>query len=149
MWPPFCSDPRHGTDSHCRNQNFWVGGPKNLFFVTNEFNCIKIYNKAIFLSQLEYLKFEISSSTSTNIFYNSTPTPWSFHSYLHLYSTSTQITSNSTRLLFFEIKAYFAYKDFKLQKCNASHLLNNSSNISLLSDEFVKCFNIIPKILIQ
>jgi hypothetical protein len=54
-----------------------------------------------------------------------------------------------TKLLFFKIKAYFAYKHFKLQKCNASHLFNNSLNICLLSDAFVKCFNIISKILIQ
>jgi hypothetical protein len=35
---------------HCRNQDFWVEGQKNLF-VTNEFNCIKIDKKAIFLLQ--------------------------------------------------------------------------------------------------
>jgi hypothetical protein len=35
---------------HCRNPDFWVGGgAKKHFFVQNEFNCIKIYNKAIFL----------------------------------------------------------------------------------------------------
>ncbi len=37
---------------HCRNKDFLVGGPKIFFFfVTNEFNCIKIYNKDIFLLQ--------------------------------------------------------------------------------------------------
>ncbi len=34
-------------EAQCRNQDFWVGGAKNLFFVTNEFNCIKIDNNAI------------------------------------------------------------------------------------------------------
>jgi hypothetical protein len=33
---------------HCRNQDFRVEGPKKFFFVTNEFNCIKIDNNAIF-----------------------------------------------------------------------------------------------------
>jgi hypothetical protein len=73
-------------------------------------------------------------SRSTSIFYNFTPTPlWNIFQ-LHLHSNSiNSFNSTQTSLLFFKIKAYFAYKDFKLQKCNASHLLNKSSNISLLS----------------
>jgi hypothetical protein len=35
----------------CRNQDFWVGGAKKPFSVTNEYNCIKIDKKAIFVLQ--------------------------------------------------------------------------------------------------